>query len=87
MQDYIIVKKHISLKRPTYPIPVFIMQALEKEGLTEAYNSRPPYQQNDYIHWITSPKHEKTKQKRLNQMLSELQQGGVYMKMNWNPAR
>jgi uncharacterized protein YdeI (YjbR/CyaY-like superfamily) len=41
--------------------------------------TRPPYQQNDYIGWITLAKLESTKQKRLNQMLDELKKGGVYM--------
>jgi uncharacterized protein YdeI (YjbR/CyaY-like superfamily) len=49
-----------------------------------AYLARPPYQQNDYIGWITRAKLESTKQKRLNQMLDELELGGVYMKMKWN---
>jgi hypothetical protein len=28
---------------------------------------------------------ETTRQKRLNQMLDELEKGGVYMKMKWKP--
>ena len=50
-----------------------------------AYLSRPAYQQNDYIGWITRAKLESTRQKRVNQMLDELERGGVYMKMKWNP--
>jgi len=49
----------------------------------ERYYERPPYQQNDYIGWITRAKREETKQKRLNQMLDELEKGDVYMKMAW----
>lgn len=45
------------------------------------YLDRPAYQQNDYIGWINQAKQEATKQKRLKQMLSELKQGGIYMKM------
>ncbi|MCK7537754.1 MAG: YdeI/OmpD-associated family protein [Marinilabiliales bacterium] len=41
----------------------------------DAYQSRPPYQQNDYIGWINRAKLESTKQKRLNQMLDELKKG------------
>lgn len=35
--------------RPRHPIPSDVTQRLQQEGLTEKYNSRPPYQQNDYI--------------------------------------
>ena len=49
----------------------------------EAYRARPPYQQNDYISWITRAKRPETQEKRLNQMLDELEKGDVYMKMNW----
>lgn len=64
-------------------MPAFVREALEHSDLREAYNSRPPYQRNDYIGWINSAKLEATKQKRLSQMLDELKRGGVYMKMKW----
>ena len=70
--------------RPRYPMPDFFREALDTRGLMNAYLARPPYQQNDYIGWITRAKLEVTKQKRLNQMLDELERGGVYMKMKWN---
>ena len=69
--------------RPRYPMPDFFREALESRGLMEAYRARPPYQQNDYIGWITRAKRLETQQKRLVQMLDELEQGGVYMKMAW----
>jgi len=47
-----------------------------------AYHARPPYQQNDYIGWSTRAKQEATKQKRLDQMLDELESRGVYMNVN-----
>lgn len=71
--------------RPRYPMPDFFRDALNARGLMDAYRSRPPYQQNDYIGWIVRAKLESTRQKRLNQMLDELEQGGVYMRMKWNP--
>ncbi len=74
-----------SLSRPRYPMPDFIEEALKKSGLKIAYKSRPPYQQNDYIGWITRAKRESTRQKRLDQMLSELERGDVYMKMKYTP--
>lgn len=69
--------------RPRYPMPDFIRDALNARKLMDAYLARPPYQQNDYIGWITRAKLEATRQKRLNQMLDELEKGGVYMKMKW----
>jgi uncharacterized protein YdeI (YjbR/CyaY-like superfamily) len=53
----------------------------------EAYYERPPYQRNDYIGWINRAKRDETKQKRLNQMLDELEKGNVYMKMEWKKGR
>ena len=47
----------------------------------DAYKERPAYQQNDYVSWITRGKKLETKDKRLQQMLYELERGGVYMKM------
>jgi len=65
-------------------MPDFIRDALDEHEVMDAYRSRPPYQRNDYIGWITHAKREATKQKRLNQMLNELKKGNVYMKMKWN---
>lgn len=72
------------LTRPRYSMPDFMRDALASRGLMDAYNARPPYQRNDYIGWILRAKLESTRQKRLNQMLEELEKGGVYMKMKWN---
>jgi uncharacterized protein YdeI (YjbR/CyaY-like superfamily) len=52
-----------------------------------AYKARPPYQQNDYLGWIARAKREETRQRRLDQMLAELQDGATYMKMRWNGPR
>ena len=71
------------LKRKRHPMPTFVKDALIKNNLMNAYDSRPPYQQNDYICWITRAKREETRQKRLNQMLDELKGGKKYMKMDW----
>jgi uncharacterized protein YdeI (YjbR/CyaY-like superfamily) len=69
------------LKRKRYPMPDYIKIALSKNKLTSVYLSRPPYQRNDYIGWINRAVQEKTRQKRLNQMISELKKGNSYMKM------
>ena len=52
-------------------------------GLMMAYNNRPPYQRNDYLSWINQAKQDETKQKRLNQMLDELDTGDRYMNMKY----
>ena len=44
------------LKRPRYPMPDFVKQALEERGLMAAYKDRPAYQQNDYVGWISHAK-------------------------------
>ena len=71
--------------RARHPMPAFIREALVARGLMEAYRLRPPYQQNDYIGWITRARLESTRQKRLAQMLDELEGGTRYMKMAWHP--
>lgn len=71
--------------RPRYPMPAFIREALQARNLTDAYQARPPYQRNDYIGWITRAVRPETQEKRLNQMLEELERGDVYMKMAWGP--
>ena len=80
-------EKPSRLKRPRYEMPDDIREALHERGLMEAYRSRPPYQQNDYIGWITRAKRPETRQRRLAQMLSELESGDKYMKMDYKPAR
>ncbi len=72
-------------RRPRYPMPTFVAEALARRGLLEAYRGRPPYQRNDYIGWIMSAKREATREKRLRQMLDELERGDTYMKMAWKP--
>ena len=74
-----------NLSRPIHPMPDFVKAALVERGLLGAYRSRPPYQQNDYVGWINRAKRFETKQKRLNQMLDELEQGDLYMKMDYRP--
>lgn len=80
------IKKNSKLKRPRYPMPSFVKQALEERDLMSEYKARPAYQQNDYIGWINNAKLNKTKEKRLLQMLEELEKGGIYMKMSHPPS-
>lgn len=76
-----------NLERPIHPMPEFVEHALLKRALMDVYRSRPAYQQNDYIGWIMRAKRDTTTQKRLNQMLEELEAGDVYMKMAWKPRQ
>ena len=39
-------------------MPDYICTALNERGLMDAYHSRPAYQQNDYVGWITRAKLE-----------------------------
>lgn len=74
------------LSRPRHPMPEFVLEALRDRGLLEAYRSRPAYQQNDYVGWITRAKRPDTRHRRLQQMLEEIELGDVYMKMRYRPA-
>ena len=76
-------EKFQNLKRPRYPMPEFVRAALIQRELMDAYRNRPAYQQNDYIGWITRAKRQETIEKRLAQMLDELESGDKYMKMEY----
>ena len=80
-------KESSRLKRPLYPMPEDFLKFLEKEDLVSTYYARPPYQRNDYISWITRAKREETRTKRLQQMIDELKNGRIYMKMKYNPKK
>lgn len=75
--------KSSRMTRDWHEMPDYVRDALIEHDLMDAYRSRPPYQQNDYIGWIIRAKRPATKKKRLAQMLDELEQGDVYMKMDW----
>ena len=75
------------LSRPRQQMPDFVKEALTESELIDAFRSRPAYQQNDYIGWINRAKRPETKQKRLAQMLFELEQGNLYMKTDYRPRK
>ncbi|WP_395448559.1 YdeI/OmpD-associated family protein [Aminobacter sp. UC22_36] len=64
-------------------MPDWIRGELVSRDLLDAYEARPDYQRNDYLGWIDRAKLEATRRKRLDQMLDELEHGGVYMRMAW----
>ncbi|HEX2996036.1 MAG TPA: YdeI/OmpD-associated family protein [Anaerolineales bacterium] len=75
----------MTLTRTRHEMPHYIRAALTERGLMDAYHARPDYQQNDYIGWIARAQRDETKEKRLAQMLEELEGGERYMKMRWRP--
>ena len=74
-----------NVKRSRHPMPKLVEEALVQHDLMEAYQERPAYQQNDYNGWITRAKRPETVEKRLAQMLDELESGDKYMKMAYRP--
>lgn len=74
-------------RRPVQPMPDDVREELEERGLTELYEERPFYQRNDYLGWITRAKRPETRRQRIEQMLAELDQGGVYMRMDHPPSK
>lgn len=75
------------LTRPIELMPPSVESALLERGLMGAYRARPDYQRNDYLSWIRRAKRAETKERRLEQMLDELERGDVYMKMAWRRGR
>lgn len=74
------------LKKAINVMPDFMREALEKAGVYTLYLQRPAYQQNDYIAWIHNAAREDTRQRRLGQMIDELKDGSLYMKMCYKGA-
>lgn len=64
-------------------MPFYIREALTKHDLMPDYRARPAYQQHDYVGWIDCAKREKTREKRLRQMFTELERGDRYMNVRW----
>ncbi len=75
----------MALTRTRYKMPDYIRQTVITHALLDAYHARPDYQQNDYIGWILRAKRDATRERRLTQMLEELEHGDRYMKMKWRP--
>ena len=73
--------------RPAQAMPNDVRQHLSERKLFNAYEARPFYQRNDYLAWIGRAKRPETRQARIDQMLDELDRGGVYMKMDHPPSR
>jgi len=74
-------------RRPPLPMPDDVAQELDMRGVADDYAARPYYQRNDYLSWIDRAKRIETRRKRIEQMLDELEAGGVYMGMDHAPSR
>ncbi|MYD65035.1 MAG: YdeI/OmpD-associated family protein [Chloroflexi bacterium] len=68
-------------------MPEDVRLAIEERGVRAEYDARPWYQRNDYLAWLGRAKRADTRARRLAQMLDELEQGGVYMRMTHAPSR
>ncbi len=79
--------KNGKLKRKLNEMPADVKLSLEETGLRADFDARPAYQRNDYLAWIIRSKFPATRNKRLNQMLAELELGGVYMRMDHPASR
>jgi uncharacterized protein YdeI (YjbR/CyaY-like superfamily) len=67
------------------PMPGQVRAALAKRNLIDAFDARPDYQRNDYLKWIASANGVATKQQRIDQMLDELEKGGLFKGEPWTP--
>ena len=65
-------------------LPGFIQLALESRHLVEAFGSRPAAQRDHYVRRILRAVRAETVQRRLDQMLDELE-GDLYMNRPWLP--
>ncbi|MGE3792894.1 MAG: YdeI/OmpD-associated family protein [Dehalococcoidia bacterium] len=50
-------------RRPRYPIPDAVREALAARRPVEAYEARPAYQRNDYLGWIVLGQRPATREK------------------------
>jgi hypothetical protein len=66
-------------------MPGNVRGALAKKSLLEAFRARPDYQQNGYLKWIATAAGPTAKQQRLDQMLEELANGGLFQGEPWTP--
>ncbi len=75
------------MARAIQEMPDDVRAEIAERDLTDAYETRPFYQRNDYLAWIGRAKRPETRRKRIDQMLDELDRGGVYMGMDHPPSR
>ena len=69
------------------PMPGNVRAALDKRNLMDAYLARPEYQKADYLKWIALAAGPAAKQKRIDQMLEELEKGNLFKGEPWSPPQ
>ena len=67
-------------------MPADVKALLLENDVMDAYLERPFYQRNDYLGWIERAKRPDTRARRMEQMIDELRNGGVYMNMRHAPS-
>ncbi len=77
--------KHGNLRRQPHELPEDVKVALEQNSVRADYDARPAYQRKDYLAWIIRAQHPDLRKKRLNQMLKELEVGGIFLRAD-HPA-
>lgn len=73
---------HPSAKQP---MPGNVKSELAKRKLMDAYLARPEYQRNDYLKSIALAIGVPAKQKLIDQMMTELENGKLYKGAPWEP--
>lgn len=66
-------------------MPGNVRAALVKRNLLDTFFARPQYQRDDYLRWLAGAVGPTAKQKRLEQMLDELEKGNVFKGEPWSP--
>lgn len=69
------------------PMPGNVRTALDKRTLMDAYLARPDYQKAEYLKWIAVAAGPAAKQKRIDQMLDELEKGNLFKGEPWTPPQ
>ena len=57
--------------RARHVMPADLAEALRASGTRSDYESRPAYQRNDYVGWITAAKSAQTRSRRIAQMIED----------------
>jgi uncharacterized protein YdeI (YjbR/CyaY-like superfamily) len=66
-------------------MPGNVRGALAKKQLTDTFRARPDYQQNGYLKWIATAAGPAARQQRIDQMVAELENGGLFQGEPWTP--
>jgi hypothetical protein len=68
-------------------MPGNVRTALVKRDLMDAFLARPEYQRDGYLKWIAQAAGTIEKQKRLDQMLDEVEKGDVFKGEPYTPPK